>query len=78
MVGEWGVVVQSVLGAWADVHGGVGELRDIMEEPVVCEDGDRMRVDDPKSGVDDNAGLGADAVTYPAQPQVLDVQYPWR
>ncbi|MEJ7705417.1 MAG: hypothetical protein WKF47_18080 [Geodermatophilaceae bacterium] len=78
-MGECGVVVLSVLRAWADVDGGVGELRDVMQEPMVREDGgSRARRRCPSPASTTMPDLGADAVTDPAQPQVLDVQYPGR
>ncbi len=74
MVGQGGVVVVSVGGAGADVHGDVGELGYVVQEPVVRRDSDRMGLDDAERGVDDDAGLGPHPVTRPAQPQPLDLQ----
>jgi hypothetical protein len=58
VVGEGGVVVAPVERAGIDVHGGVDQPGDVVQEPVMGVDGDRARVDEAQPRVDDDARLG--------------------
>lgn len=68
------MVVHTVTCIGADVHGG-GELRHIVKQTMMSLGGDRVRIHDSQSGVDDNPGLCPNTVTDPTQFQALHFEY---
>jgi len=73
VVGQGGVLCVTNAAAGADVHGGVLELAHVVQEAVVGLHRDGVGRDECDRRVDLDAGLGADAVPYPAQPHLVDL-----
>lgn len=69
------MVVASIVVARADVDGDTIQPGHVVQEPMVGVVRDVVRLNDAQLGIDDDAGLGADAVTNPAQSQVIDAQH---
>ena len=71
-----GVMVLPRRAAGADVDGRVDQLRNVVHQPMMCICGDRVTVHHAESRVDDDAGLGPQAVADPAKVHPFDGRVP--
>jgi hypothetical protein len=74
VVGELGMVVMALGVSGTDVHRRVDEPWHVVQQSMVCGRRDGVRLDKAEVSGDNEAGLGADGVPDPAQPQVVDVE----
>ena len=72
MVGQRGVLLLPDATTGADVHGGGRQLGNLVEEPMMGVDRDGVRLDHAERGIHDDADLSEDAVSDPAQANVLN------